>query len=303
MQLHSRKTAAAIAALIALRAPAFAQMPGMPGMSHDAHNETSAAVSTRARKQIDSVAKAVHALATTSAASSSGFRPVFGWIPNMGEHWVAGGQMMNGRQANVNVPSQLMFSKINGRDSLVGAAYAYFTAIADTIRPVIFDGAPPWHEHKDLGPPGGTLVMLHVWFVASPEGPFAGTNPNLPFWALGLTAPDSVRMRNAAFKARVYRASLALSEIADSSFLFPALQERPDVQAVVVPRRDSIRALIPELLAAQQAKDTGRWDKAIDKAASHWDAIYNAYVRTTRTNAGRDRVEQVVRMLLGKHEE
>jgi hypothetical protein len=303
MKLRSLKAVAPIAALIVLRASAFAQMPGMPGMSHNAHNETSIAVSTKARKQIDSVARAVNALATTSAASSSGFRPVFGWIPTMGVHWVAGGQMMNGRQANLNAPSQLMFSKINGRDSLVGAAYAYFTATADTIRPVIFDGAPPWHEHKDLGPPGGTLVMLHVWFVASPEGPFAGTNPNLPFWALGLAAPDSVRMRNAAFKARVYRASLALAEVADSSFLFPALEERPDVQAVLVPRRDSIRVLIPELLAAQQAKDTARWDKAIDKAASHWDAIYKAYVGTTRTNAGRDRVEQVVRMLLGKHEE
>jgi len=302
MKLRSRNTAAAIAVLMALRASAFAQMPGMPGMSHDMHRETSTAVSTKARKQIDSVAKAVHALATTSAASSSGFRPVFGWIPTMGEHWVAGGQMMNGRQANLNTPSQLMFSKINGRDSLVGAAYGYFTAIADTIRPVIFDGAPPWHEHKDLGPPGGTLVMLHVWFVASPDGPFAGTNPNLPFWALGLAAPDSVRIRSATFKARVYQASLALSEVVDSSFLFPALQERPDVQAVLVPRRDSIRALIPELLAAQQAKDNERWDRAIDKAASHWDAIYKAYVGTTRTNAGRDRVEQVVRMLLGKHD-
>ena len=303
MQLRLRKTAAAIAALIALPASAIAQMPGMPGMSHGAHNDMATAVSAKARKQIDSVAKAVHALATTSAASSSGFRPVFGWIPTMGEHWVAGGQMMNGRKANVNMPSQLMFSKINGRDSLIGAAYAYFTAAADTIRPVIFDGAPPWHEHKDLGPPGGTLVMLHVWFVASPQGPFAGTNPNLPFWALGLAAPDSVRMRNAAFKARVYRASLALSEVVDSSFLFPNLQERPDVQAVLGPRRDSIRALIPELLAAQQSKDIGRWDRAMDKAASHWDAIYKAYVETTRTNAGRDRVEQVVRMLLGKHEE
>ncbi len=303
MKLRSRNTAAAIASAIVLPTSAFAQMPGMPGMSHDAHSETSTAVTTKARKQIDSVQKSVRPFATTSAASTSGYRPVFGWIPTMGVHWVAGGQMMNGRQANVSMPSQLMFSKINGRDSLVGAAYAYFTANADTIRPVIFDGAPPWHEHKDLGPPGGTLVMLHVWFVASPEGPFAGTNPNLPFWALGLAAPDSVRMRNAAFRARVYRASLALSEVVDSSFLFPSLQERTDVRGVVVPRRDSIRALIPELLAAQQARDTGRWDRVIDKAASHWDAIYKAYVGTTRTNAGREKVEQVVRMLLGKHEE
>src|SRR5215212_7559847 len=111
---------------------AFAQTPGMPGMSHDMHHETSTTVSPKARKQIENVAKVVGAFGTTTAASSSGYRPVFGWIPTMGVHWVAGGQMMNGRQANVGAPSQLMFSKINGRDSLVGAAYAYFNATADT---------------------------------------------------------------------------------------------------------------------------------------------------------------------------
>jgi len=78
MTLRSRKTAAAIAALIALRTSAVAQMPGMPGMSHDAHNATSTAVSAKARRQIDSIAKAMHGLATTTAASNSGFRPVFG---------------------------------------------------------------------------------------------------------------------------------------------------------------------------------------------------------------------------------
>ena len=188
-----------------------------------------------------------------------------------------------------------MFSKIDGRDSLIGAAYAYFTAVADTIRPVIFDGAPPWHEHKDLGPPGGTLVMLHVWFVASPEGPFAGTNPNLPFWALGLAAPDSVRMRNAPFKARVYGASLALSEVVDLSFMFPSLQERPDVQAIVVPRRDSIRALIPELLAAQQAKDTGRWDKAIDAVGCDVQSIRRDDANRRRARSGRGSVPDAIR--------
>ena len=298
--LRSHTFAAIFAVVPAL---ASSQMPGMPGMAHDAHRETSTKVSAKARKQIDSVAKAVSTIGTTTAASSSGYRPVFGWIPTMGVHWVAGGQMMNGRQANLKSPSQLMFSSINGRDSLVGAAYAYFTAIADTVRPSVFDGSPEWHEHKDLAPPGGTLVMLHVWFVPSPDGPFAGTNPNLPFWALGLAAPDSARMKNAEFKARVYRASLALSEVVDSSFLFPTLEHRPDVQSVLAPRRDSIRALIPSLLAAQQAKDTIKWDAAMDKAAAHWDAIYKAYVASTRTMAGRERVEQTVLMLLGKHHE
>jgi hypothetical protein len=293
---------ALLVAALTPRASTFAQMPGMAGMPHGARREAPAGVSAKARKQIADVAKSVSGVGTTTAASSAGYRPVFGWIPTMGVHWVSGGQMMNGRQANLTSPSQLMFSSINGRDSLVGVAYGYFTATADTVRPTLFDGAPAWHEHKDLAPPGGTLVMLHVWFVPSPEGPFAGTNPNLPFWAVGLSAPDSARMRNAAFRARVYRASLALSEVADSSFLFPSLERRPEVRAVLVPVRDSIRALIPELRAAQAARDTVRWDRAMDRAASHWDAIYKAYVGATRTDAARERVEQVVQMLLGQHE-
>jgi hypothetical protein len=72
---------------------------------------------------------------------------------------------------------------------------------------------------------------------------------------------------------------------------------------LLLPQRDSIRALIPELRAAQEAKDTSRWDKAMNKAAAHWDTIYKDYIGSTRTRTGRDRVEQVVQMLLGKHEE
>jgi hypothetical protein len=296
-------TIAAFLAIVTMPSSPLAQATGTSGMSHDMHHAPSKRVSPKVRKQIDDVVKVVSEFATTTAASNAGYRPVFGWIPTMGVHWVAGGQMLNGRQANLNAPSQLMFSTIDGRDSLVGAAYAYLTAIADTIRPVLFDGAPEWHEHKELAPPGGTLVMLHVWFVPSPDGTFAGTNPNLPFWALGLAAPDSARMRNAAFKARVYRASLALAELVDSSFLFSNVEERSDVQAVLAARRDSIRALIPKLRAAQGAKNAARWDRAMGKAALHWDAIYKTYLQAARTKAERERVEQTVRLLLGKHDE
>ena len=100
-----------------------------------------------------------------------------------------------------------------------------------------------------------TLVMLHVWFVPSPDGPFAGTNPNLPFWAVGLAAPDASRMHDPAFKSRVYRASLALAEVADTTSILPSLEQRPDVKASLFAHRDTIRTLIPELLAAQKSKD------------------------------------------------
>jgi hypothetical protein len=276
-----------------------AQMPSMAGMHHDASTVVSAAT----RREIDSVVKALLPLGAPGAAANAGFRPAFGWIPTMGEHWVSRAQMVNGRQTNRAAPSQLMFSKIAGRDSLVGAAYGYMTVVGDTVRPVLFDGAPPWHEHRDLAPDGMTLVMLHVWFVPSPDGPFAGTNPNLPFWALGLDAPDTSRMRDSAFKSRLYRASLALAEVADTTSILANLERRPEVRASLVAHRDTIRTLVPELRKAQKSKDTARWDRALQRAADQWDAIQATYIGSARTTDGRERIERFIAMLLGRHAE
>ncbi|MGH7618369.1 MAG: hypothetical protein ACREPM_14190 [Gemmatimonadaceae bacterium] len=277
-----------------------AQMPDMPGMA-GMHHEATTAVSAVARREIDSVVKAVVPLGLPGAASAAGFRPAFGWIPTMGEHWVSRAMMVNGRQTNRSAPSQLMFSKIDGRDSLVGAAYGYLTTVGDTVRPELFDGAPPWHEHRDLAPAGMTLVMLHVWFVPSPDGPFAGTNPNLPFWAVGLNAPDAARMHDAAFESRVYRASLALAEVADTTSILANLERRPEVKAAINARRDTVRALIPELLAAQNAKDNARWDRAADKTAKQWDAMQETYLASARTADGKERIDRFISMLLGHH--
>jgi hypothetical protein len=289
---------ALLAALIA--APLAGQMPDMPGMHHHAER---VAITSTVQRQIDSVVKATLPLGAPGAASAAGFRPAFGWIPTMGEHWVARGLMMNGRQTDRSQPSQLMFSKINGRDSLVGAAYGYVTAVADTIRPTLFEGAPSWHEHRDLAGPGMTLVMLHVWFVPSPGGPFAGTNPNLPFWAMGLAAPDSARMRDPAFSARVYRAAMALGEVADSSSVLSNLERRPEIGAAINARRDTVRALIPRLRAAQGSKNRARWDSLLEKAARQWDGMYATYLASARTKDGRERIEQYVATVLGKHPE
>ena len=226
-------------ALVVVAAPAAAQMPshdGMAGMDHSAP-----AVSAKAQKEIANVAKATQSLGRVGAATSAGYKPVFGWIPTMGVHWVDRDRMVKDKQSDLTSPDNLMFSKVAGRDSLVGAAWAYFAPVADTVRPSLFDGAPPWHEHQNLAPPGQTLVMLHVWFVPSPDGPFAGTNPNLPFWAAGLDAPDASRWHDAAFNSRVRRAALALSEVVDSTAIFPNLESRPAVHAVLAARRDSVR--------------------------------------------------------------
>jgi hypothetical protein len=289
--------------MLVVPAPRGAQThDDMAGMDMH-HHHAAQPLSATARKQIDSVASRAAPLATTAAAAKAGFEPVFGWIPTMGEHWVDRGRMTRDNQLDLGAPANLMFSKIGGRDSLVGVAYAYFAPMADSTPPRLFDGAPAWHEHPNLAPPGERLVMLHVWFVPSPDGAFAGTNPNLPFWAAGLSAPDSARMRSdSAFDSRVRRASLALAEVTDTTSIFPNLERRPDLQPVLAAHRDSIRAIVAELRIAEKTKDTARWDRALDRAAGQWDAINTAYLASARTALGKERMERFIQMLLGHHQ-
>jgi hypothetical protein len=120
--------------------------------------------------------------------------------------------------------------------------------------------------------------MLHLWLVPSPDGAFAGHNPLLPFWALGLTPPDADRFNDPVEGIRIRAAGLALSQVADSVGLFPALARRPAVRVVLDAQRDSIRALIPELDAAQKAHDWAAWDRVATALGSHWSVIREAYL-------------------------
>jgi hypothetical protein len=63
-----------------------------------------------------------------------------------------------------------------------------------------------------------------------------------------------------------------------------------------------MRAAIVELMAAQKAADTAKWDRAAERAAGLWDSMYQIYLTTARTPAVRERIEHQAAMLLGQHE-
>lgn len=237
-------------------------------------------LSAKAKQQIEVVDSAVASLETVDAARNAGFAPVFGWIPTMGTHWVNRIRMFEGPRFDLTSPSQLMFSPVNGKETLVGVAFSYFTPATDTTHVESFDGNPPWHEHPDLAPPGSRLVMLHLWLVPSPDGAFAGHNPYLPFWALGLTPPPAALLADDTEGLRIRKAALALSQVADTNGLFPIVARRPAVHAVLETRRDSIRALIPQLQAAEKAHDRAAWDRVATELGRHWDAIRATYLQS-----------------------
>src|SRR3954471_24207470 len=82
----------------------------MSGMPHSTPSPT-------VQKEIDAVAAAVRPLGNANAAATAGFHPVFGWIPTMGVHWVNRPLMTKAGQNDRATPSNLMFSRIDGRDS------------------------------------------------------------------------------------------------------------------------------------------------------------------------------------------
>ena len=66
---------------------------------------------------------------------------------------------------------------------------------------------------------------------------------------------------------------------------------------------EALRALISELQAAERAKDARRWERGATRLAAQWDAIYAAYLASTRTADGKSRVERFVATMLGQHGE
>ncbi len=125
----------------------------------------------------------------SGAAAQSGFAPAFGDIPTMGVHWVNRERMLDG--VKLDQPDHLLFTRIAGHDSLVGVAYAFRGPVDAKIPATFASDLAQWHDHANLGGGAGqTLHMLHVWFVPSPYGPFAGNNFFLPLMTAGMTLPS-----------------------------------------------------------------------------------------------------------------
>ena len=288
---------------VVLLATSMIALPAAQAPQSHHHHDAPAPLSKLTLQQIERVRTATAALATPEAAQTAGYSPALGWFPMMGTHYVHGERMMKGKDAvTLTTPSQLMFSKVNGKETLVGIAFAYYTDINDKTFPKLFDSAPAWHDHPDLSPPGLNMHMLHVWFVDSPDGPFATMNPLLPFWAVGVTPPDVARMSDSAFSTRARKAALALAETVLNDGLFPILARRAGPKAMLDDRRPKILAAVAPLNAARAAKDDKTWNALIDDLGAHLDAIREAYVASALDPAVKARINKGLdAMIVGGH--
>lgn len=232
--------------------------------------------SATAREQIAQVERAVAHLDTPAKTRSAGFRPALCMIPTMGVHWVNAARMM--AEVQRERPAHLMFSRVNGEDRLIGVAYAFIGSSAGEA-PDLFDGSEDlWHEHPEFAPEGQTLVMLHVWFVPSPHGPFAGHNPWLAYWAAGMQPPSAAALNDAVAARRVHQLALALAEHVEPMQFAAYLQLDTDVRGDLARRRGAIGDVIPALNSAGEAGDQVAWNRAADAAIGQWKVVRDAYL-------------------------
>jgi hypothetical protein len=216
------------------------------------------------RELIRTIESSVQSLNTPRAARAAGFRPTLGNIPTMGVHWVHSGRM--GEGLDIRRPDHLLFAPVDGEDRLVGVAYA-FTDVVDTEVPVPFESElAAWHDHPQFARPGESLHMLHVWFVPSSGGPFAGNNFWLPFRGAGIEPPSACWMEEEEDARRVQRVgmTLGLIQLGDGSSIpqLRAAAERAGIR--LEERRKAIEARAVEMDEAARAGDRERWFTAAD---------------------------------------
>jgi hypothetical protein len=155
------------------------------------------------------VERGVTSLNTPQAAVAAGFRPVLGNIPGMGTHYIHPGRSRDA--VTVDEPDHLLFAPVDGEERLVGVAYAFPGAVDAAIPPTFESELAHWHDHPELAAGGETLHMLHVWFVPSSNGPFAGLNFWLPFEGAGIAAPSACWMADETDAARIQRVAFSLA--------------------------------------------------------------------------------------------
>lgn len=274
--------------LMILPAALAAQGSTMP-MDHHDHMAMPGALTQHARDQIAEARRVAAAFDTPEKARAAGYRPRFGDVPLQGEHYSNPQLVLTGK-FDIEHPPILMFAPINGAEKLIGVAYAYEVK-QDEAMPDGFDGAAVWHEHPALSLPGRRLVMTHVWFVDSPNGPFAHDNPTLAFLERGIGYPPDGWLDAATLRKLALTLSLARRPAPGVSRMSNGSRNDSIVQVLMV-ERDSVDALVPELEAARRAGLRSEYRRAAVQIGDKADEII-ATVKQVPTNP-------VSRLLFGR---
>jgi hypothetical protein len=185
----------------------------------------------------------------------------------------------------------------------VGVAYAYVRP-RDEAPPEGFDGPnDDWHSHDELSrDPNQHIVMVHLWLVDAPGGPFARYNPYLPYMAASLEAPSAAELNARTAKGeRARRFAFALAIATHPPQLFDVLESRggPELTRVAYPHRRALMMAVDSLEAAQKRGDSATYDRLVTETIAHSDSLIAAYRGTVRSPKAREFIDKTLDELMG----
>lgn len=168
-------------------------------------------------REIAAARAAVAPYADFNRARADGWEPFGGDELLMGQHWYndKGPDFVTGDPFDPTRPSNLMYSRIDGRMQLVALSYNVRFAVGDPLptgftgnsdvwhvhdarvffaaalqdRPIMRWFAEAWFDSEIVQKDGKTrLAMVHLWLIPNPDGRFSPYNRLLAYRKLGL--PD-----------------------------------------------------------------------------------------------------------------
>jgi hypothetical protein len=261
-----------------------------------------AALSSKARAQIDTVRRAVARFADPHAAEDAGYQPVLGMVPLQGVHYVRPDLVRSGT-FDLDEPSVLMYAPVKGEPKLVGVAYTFEHPRSQPL-PEGFDGPhDDWHAHDELSPdPAEHIVMVHLWLTDSPGGPFARYNTWLPYMAASLERPSASELlaKNARGE-RARRFAFALAIATHPPQLFDLLESRggPELTRAAYPHRRALSMAVDSLIDAERRGDKAMYDRLVTSSIGHSDALMAAYRGTVRSPRAREFIDKTLDELMG----
>jgi hypothetical protein len=274
--------------------------------------------------------RAIKPLSDSAALHAAGFTPLaFGPVrdltPFQGQHWLSLPRIAMMAMANAPVdldnPTFMMYIPLNGTLTPVGVAYTI--RIGGQMKPpTTFGGAPAmWHTHmfcrnvpgegqvladglEDCTDRGGQptrnqIAMIHTWTIPNPDGPFAHDNPALPFVAVGLKPPVHPDREDRLFGialGETYGALLPEGHRIDHEARAAGTIEALSTQ------RAALRALVPQLIAAEKAGDQAKFDALKKKTISTYNTLLSAYRGLASTPQIKSRLDVELAEMVGDQE-
>lgn len=270
-------------------------------------------------------------LSDTGAARRHGFGPlavgrIADLTPFQGQHWLHRWRVFGG-SPDLTEPSFVMYVPVSGGWQPAGLAYSRRIG-PDSLVPKDLGGvATPWHLHQpcfvvpgegealadgesDCRARGGlprppAIAMVHAWTgLPNPEGPFAHDNVALPYWVTGLELPRPADLSTPRRARRTRALGLALAETYGARLPYARLVEAYSTAArlgdSLAAHRAALRQLVPEIAAAQRARQRVRWNSLTDQAIREWEALRRLYLEAAPSQEIRAQLERADAEALGE---